>query len=612
MGKQGRRKQRQMRKQENKQAEQNGVNPASAVHQLRHPEPKIRHAALVALQATVLHAPKTKPISLIVMQAVREQAMDSNLECASAAAECLAQYLSLDQTNNNESALSATASWTLVLMGRLEQCLQGIQSKKTVKQWYALAAPCLRALCKLIETNELALEQLMNAQTLTFLSTLFGLLQEVTKFEATLDDRLTVWVEDTATYAARTLHSSLDENPEMAQRINSRTDIPVWSQLLTSLPDLAQLHLCGSLVTLYQMSPMAWQSTCLMQQALPCLTKSLVVDGQELRTLEENYHQAVHLWRTQQEDDKLEQDVIRSIEERKESARQIARRQKGTPRREKAVMEETVDGQQAMDDALGAWNGVVLPLQVALEVTANLCTCFIQDEHAMETETDDALDKAIRFALIVAKLSERFLQVLQTLCAYQSSRGDAAQEILTDDLLESISKSAACLANSVLGGLLAESDFGTTWQVLRSHAIQPGVSSVFVVLAQRGPSPPPADMELIQGLLQTKDNEEVQRDAVSLLATVLVSQPVEVVTQATQEFLRLLQEAAPLVQMDVLNTVMDLYGQDDFYPQVFESLDVLTHFQQCVVSISKNSNLEPEVEESLCNANAFVDYKLGR
>ncbi len=65
--------------------------------------------------------------------------------------------------------------------------------------------------------------------------------------------------------------------------------------------------------------------------------------------------------------------------------------------------------------------------------------------------------------------------------------------------------------------------------------------------------------------------------------------------------------------MDILNTVMDLYGHDDFYPQVFESLDVLKHFQQqCAVSISKNSNLEPEVEDSLCNTNAFVDNKLGR
>ena len=218
MGKQGRRKQRQKRKQQggtgnSKQQAKDPVNPASAVHQLRHADAKTRHAALVALQATVLH-PSSKQVSLSVLQAIREQVMDNNLECASAAAECLAQYLSFACHYPEQ-----TASWTLVFMGRLDTCHRQIQQKTNLKQWYALAAPCLRALCKLIEVNELALNQL-NLQKQTFLTTIFGLLQDTIEFEGNNDDRITGWVCDTGIYAARMLHSALDDNDEMASIIN--------------------------------------------------------------------------------------------------------------------------------------------------------------------------------------------------------------------------------------------------------------------------------------------------------------------------------------------------------------------------------------------------------
>jgi hypothetical protein len=43
------------------------------------------------------------------------------------------------------------------------------------------------------------------------------------------------------------------------------------------------------------------------------------------------------------------------------------------------------DGHQAMEeeDALVAWNGVILPLQVTLEAMANVLSCLIKKEDAM-------------------------------------------------------------------------------------------------------------------------------------------------------------------------------------------------------------------------------------
>lgn len=656
MGKQGRKKQRQKRQQDKKKIHQGGdqdgssqspaVNAASAVHQLRHADPHIRLNALVALQATILRpatsssAATTKRVSVPVLQAVREQILDSNLECASAAAECLAQYLS---TASHVELLSATtASWTLVFLARLGQCHQAIQTSnssnnankgdgKKIKQWFALAAPTLRALCNLIENNEQALNQL-NTEADQFLGTIVGLLQDVGSFQqpSTVDPRLTGWVEETATYAARALHSSLDDNLDMVSHINNTptsADPNAWIQLLSSIPELAQLHLCGSLVTMFQMAPTEWQSTCLIQHVIPSLTQRAVksVSPQQLQSLEMEYSNAVALWKTQQEDEQLEGEIVRKIQDRKEPARLIARRQKemdrgGAPGGAKFNEEDTKDGEQAMEDALVAWNGVLLPLQVSLEVSANLLSSFIREENAMEQD-EGILGQRIHQTLVSANFADAVLQVLQTMCTYYKSREERAaqqaeQQVLTDDLKEVISKCSACMTNCVLSEVLSTTNYETTWLALEPHATAPGVARVLVVLAQRhGNIALPADSRLIQQLLQSTD-EECQRDGVCLLVGVLNSNSTAVsddtVQKATAELLRLLGSGPTVVKVEILNAIMDLWGQDDFYPHVFSDQQVLSSFQAALTSLSKWKDIDEESEEILFNASRFVDYKLGR
>lgn len=631
MGKQGRKKQRQKHR---KQPHTNespdnpastssrpAVNPASAIHQLRHADPKIRQNALVALQATVLHN-SSKRVSVEVLQAVREQVMDANLECASAAAECLAQYLSY--TPNIEHQAVTTASWTPVLIVRLEQCLKAIQMKadNKVKLWYAVAAPCTKALCKLVELNERALEQIiMNTSTMqtdSFLATILGILHVTTTFEKTTDLRWNDWVEETAAYAARTLHSSLDENPELAERINSTqttTTDAAWSQLLSALPDLAKLHICGSLISMYQMVPATWQSSLLVEHVLPCLTRSLLVQPEQLQALEQDFAQAVALRKTQQEDEKLEEDIVRKIEERKEPARIIARRQKEVERGSKAVIteEDTKDGEQAMDDALVAWSGIIMPLQVTLEITANFLSCFIQDDDAMDD--NGQRDEDMHQALVSARLAEALLTTFQGLCSYQDSRGDIPKEreALSDDLEESISKCAACITNCVLSQVLEQTNFDATWQMLRLHVNSTGVSSILVVLMQQGFPFPAQDTGLMQQLLHSS-SEESQRNGVCVLA-IMLNDPrhsVQVVADAAQELLRLLKQGESLAKIEALNAIMDLWGQDDFHPQIFASQQMLPTFQAALASLSTDKTLDPEAEEVLFNAGRFVDYKLGR
>eukprot|EP00934_Nitzschia_sp_Nitz4_P002357 Nitzschia sp. Nitz4//scaffold129_size63868//47726//49588//NITZ4_006203-RA/size63868-processed-gene-0.62-mRNA-1//1//CDS//3329534917//2357//frame0 len=620
MGKQGKRKQRQKRKQKQPipdgtaDAAAQPLNPSSAIHQLRHADSHVRLNALVALQATLLRPSGSKRININVMQAVREQVMDANLECASSAADCLAQYLSLP--NLQELASATTAGWVLVFITRLNQCLQAIQGKSQnnnkLKQWYAVAAPSLRALAKLIETNPLALDQL-NTQIDTFLATVLGLLQSVATFQlpaGTTDKRFSEWVQETGIYATRCLHSSLDDNEDVAERFASM-DVNVWISLLPTLPDLAQVHVCGSFVAL-QTPAMVPGIT---QQVIPCLVHRIQQwNPQQIQTLEAAYNAAVTLWKAQQEDEQLEGEIVRKVQERKEPARLIARRQQNIERNGKATIEETQDGEQAMEDALVAWNACMLPLQVALEVSANLLSSFMVDEAAMEEDGAGAGgNDDVRSFLVSSNFMDPILTALNAMCVYYTTgRTEAPDSLLKEDLEEVISKCAACATNGVLSQILSESKYEQTWQMVRPYASAKGVGSTLVVLAQRGTVNLSSDGALVQQLLSAP-HEDSQRDGVCLLATMLVNAPENIVVEATTELVRLLQTSSSVaVQVEILRTIMDLWGQDDFYPQLFDEKQILSCFQTAATTLSKNKDLDPESEEILYNAERFVEYKQGR
>ena len=636
MGKQGRKKQRQHRRQHPQQNENDPssqpspVNPSSAVHQLRHADPKIRQTALVALQANIIHndsSHSNKLISVAVLQAIREQVMDANFECASAAAECLALYLSYfctSTTNVEHQQAVTTASWTPVLMARLDQCLKAIQNDtKKWKLWYAVAGPCMKTLCKLVESNERALEFITSSrvQMDSFLTTILGFLHMVTKFERTTDARFNEWVEEAAIYAARTLHSSLDENPDLAERIYASSEnaaMDTWSQLLVldKLPILSSLHICGSLVTMHQMMPSAWLSTLIVQHVLPCLIRNLVVPPDQLQSAEVAFAEGLALRKAQKEDEELESEIIRKIQDRKEPARMIARRQKDMDRGSKASIEDTKDGEQVMEEAISAWSTIILPLQLTLEVTANLLSSFIRDEDSMEPDSAP-LDAAGLQALISARLAESLIKALQMICSYQERRGTIPKdhEALSDDLQECVSKTSACITNAILSRVLESSNFEATWQMLQPNMKWVGVSSILVALAQQGLPVSPQHVAGIQQLLLQSSHEESQRDGVSLLAIIMMNNPhhpPQLVMEATQELLRVLSHGQNLAKVEALNAIMDLWGQDDYHPEIFVSQQILPNFQGALATLSTNKNLDPEAEEILFNASRFVDYKVGR
>lgn len=329
--------------------------------------------------------------------------------------------------------------------------------------------------------------------------------------------------------------------------------------------------------------------------------------------LEDKFREANQLWMTQKQDDKLEKEVLQKISKKREPAREIARRLKQTPRDGKAMMDNQEDGQQAVEESLTAWNNTIMPLQLALEVMANLLSCLVQDdEDEMAVERDTSFDALLHQELLTSKVAEHIVGMLQNLCMYAKSRpNNDEHDLLKEDLQEAVSKVSACIANCVISKVLLESDFAATWNILRQHPSERGVCSVMAALVQNSKSLRELavhDLQIFQDMLHNSD-EEIQRDAVCLLSAAMArSTPENVVMNLTNELTKVMNTAPSTVKCEALNTIMDLYGDDDFHPRVFSSLDTLNHFKKCVMSIPQKG-LSPEEEEILFNANRFVEYK---
>ena len=149
---------------------------------LRHVDRQVRLATLLGLQSTLLVSKtafnnnivnNNKNNNMDILQAIREQIMDhatKNLECAIAASECIVQYLknknwdensnSSSEDDDDNSDSSIIASWSIIFIGRLEQCFNAIQQiqnnqpqlpqqsqaqqqqQHQLAHWYALTVPC--------------------------------------------------------------------------------------------------------------------------------------------------------------------------------------------------------------------------------------------------------------------------------------------------------------------------------------------------------------------------------------------------------------------------------------------------------------------------------------
>jgi hypothetical protein len=131
------------------------------------------------------------------------------------------------------------------------------------------------------------------------------------------------------------------------------------------------------------------------------------------------------------------------------------------------------------------------------------------------------------------------------------------------------------------------------------------------------------ELDLLLSLLSpssTKESQAVIREAVVVLG-VLCSEAhsAKVNAQVCAALLATASDDNPLVRAEVLNVLMDIYGDDDCHPAVFTKLEVLRHFEESVPELEQQLSqvdrrtIDPNDldhwKETALNGARFLEYK---
>ena len=606
-------------------------NPNSAISRIRHPDHKIRHEALVALQSALL-IQSGKTVNMQVIQAVREQVADPNLDCSIAAVQCLESYLiSLpeQEEQRNERRDETTATWVRILMDRLSKCMLAIEEGRDVKLWYAVAVPCLRLFCRLCETNEHALSQ-VNMKKVDFASMMSNFMYIYSqKFSGTdVDANIKKNAEDAAILSARIMHSAVDDNPELAAVLDeSLFSLATRLQESSVVPDLALLHFVGCLASVTGMTATTGKCKTLLPRFLGAIQeKFMTFDGAKANSLYQNFLQAKEVWAKQLKDDELEKEIVEQVTERHEPARQIAKRQKADTREHNSQLNQQEDGKILVQNATEEWDAFLAPLQLVLEILTNLTASLIpgdQDEESMDVETrlDSETEGFLRHS---SHNIHRPLPDLLSACV--SFKRSQAKSQLSEDINELISKISAFAANCVQSNLLRQNaeilPTSLFFLLIKDNLfLEPGVASILAVLTgndekvrQALLSEPGLLDSAIQSLLEPGRDPVFLRDFVCMLCNAIsrseMQLPTDVVRKVIAGLLQLLSQGTdPSVGFEILNNFMDIFADDEINNDVFIQLNILQVFKQTISNLDGGMAKDEEIEEILDNAKRFVEYK---
>jgi len=645
--------------------------------QLRHANPDTRHAALAALMNTIMDPDRMSSkvkIHVDLLQAIRERVMDKDLECAQLAANCLSNYL----RGCEEQDWDTTSSWTVVFLQRLQECVEeiiGMEQKETTlkrqKRWWALTMQCLSALCNLVEMNHKALTHFGTENAINILLSVLNVgARRLEKSKNDLSaDTITFFNEKSLTFAAQTLHSALDDNTELVRSWKS-WDVIRQNCKNQSLPISCRLHCVGCLVTAWLLSEDEAKLLPVIEDAIPLLHSTLDYPRDEANALVEKIRVSHENLKKEEADSALEKEIIRKVTERKEPAREIARRQKSMDKKKKipeeggeeedtpmeddgdeaassTKKENTNNAREIFESAKGEWYQKLAPLELALEILANLTglrmmapettdDMDMEDwgpeqeknllEGAFQNNTLSPLDISLLDTIVKAQIPNRLVNLLKLIC--QPMNDDILPEI-SASIRELQSKCGACLGNCVgehfpntgswTDGLLQELRSAldaSEGNPSIANAMAAGLRSRSSLRKQCQPS----DLAVLLQL--TKSSSLCQKEAVEILGILCSCEThEEEVNRTVCSTLMAISSKKAEVMNEVLNALMDIYGNDDCHPFVFESKKVLAYFQQItptfkrMIQCDRDQSSIDEVEqwkETLLNASRFISYKKGQ
>ncbi len=470
-------------------------------------------------------------------------------------------------------------------------------------------------------------------------------------------------ISDVSVYASRTIHSSSDDNPEFIKKILSTKDY--WDTISSStanmaLPTMCRLHMAGIIVASRQIIVDENKlsefdiDVNITSQIFPLLSQCTMYSTDIAQALCQQIVLVESKLKKEQDDEKLENNIIKTVALKKESARLIARRQKelkaaaktNNDKAMKEVDKKTADNDVDMnskseetedkyDKAVTAWRNACLPLKMAVEVIANLCSSdqgdddedfdenmeeywdydnekeLLSAQHEMKKHSAETLDL---FAKVTTfGIPDRVLSMFGCLLlSILGPQKDQLPKVALDDILEVLAKCSICLGNVICnldGWKSNDAELQAVWkeffQCLRSsvngevnaaNMLLPcqAIAALFNVMvpflkfrSSLIKFVDDSDLELILAhlLMDTpKDMNQqdleavtdIQKDAIVMLGLLCSEPHPDVINERIcTTFMAILNKYHSLsaaVISEILNVLMDMYSADEGDPNNHENV----------------------------------------
>lgn len=468
---------------------------SNLVNRLRQGDLRIRHGALTAASATIF-SPESlankAPINMELIQTMSERIMDDDAPCAMCAVGCLGNYILFQESSNQVHGNKVETLLTPILLTKIDQACQAVErigkqmieyeekqrvaaesavaptegahtnykgkDKKSIQksmdkyalsimeQW-SIQSLCLHALCGIVEgtaTNNESSSILYHQRDQFLGTTMKSFLlatemitalatpdSDMKKFIATKENQSNI-ISDVLVYAARTLHSSCDDNSTLVASLMAMES--GWNSIISSigngsLPTLARLHCCGITVICRQFVKSNEMEQIVVQQSLPLLSQCTMYSNDIASALHKHVVECYQNLRKEKDDENIEKDIVRMIDKKKESARVIARRQKQVKAdmkekakqeadaemneeeekeeeqeqsgnagdseidkeaAEKAAVEDQAkeEAEEKYEKALNSWKDACLPLKLSIEIITN-AFAFTGGDDGGDSQNDD-------------------------------------------------------------------------------------------------------------------------------------------------------------------------------------------------------------------------------
>jgi hypothetical protein len=502
-------------------------------------------------------------ITMELIQVIAQRIMDDDIPSATCAVGCLGNYILFGRADaldgNDEELNRIETTLTPILLSRMtktgtilpslaQQATEKLASNasanvnplvlKSMEEW-SLLSQCLEALCSLVEqsASNTSSSSLLYHQRDDFLSTILSTwtlsVHALTTLHSTMANLNkttapnTFWtsmasledqrnsISNVMVYASRTLHAACDDNPTLVSKLLQPPSNSTLQEIGAALdnnvlPPLGRLHCSGLTFICGQLAPPPNANAELMKlietKILPLLMESTNYRVDIAKALQNQIHIYETQMKSERTDEALEKSAIRASEQRKEKAKDIAKRQKPIRAEKKAEKkkareearnansnavqmddddddDDKKDGEEKEEEenvqdpyeeirdkhnkAVTSWKRACLPLKLSIEIIANMCvpssepnfedegSAGIFEKPMILSKEDEALLNMIVSKGVPDHVLKIFECILVSLGGTDNSKVTPA--VVDEDLSEIVSKCGICLGNMVCNL--------TTWKI---------------------------------------------------------------------------------------------------------------------------------------------------